>query len=250
MDNSDNILVRYLDGELNVAEKQELEHELNTNARLKADLESLQSTRKAIRLYGLKQKVGSIHSQMMNELSSSKTRTAPRKLIRYTIAAAASILLLVGTYMIYNFVSLSPDKIYTSRYQPYELVNVRSGQERQTAVEKAYREKNYSLVLKIHSENKPFTVKDGFLCGVSALELNDNVKAIDCFNSVLKENWNSGNQAYIDAAEYYLALTYIRNKDYDYALDLLRSIRDNKTHLYNEKATAKLLRQVRMLKWR
>ena len=54
-------LILYLDGELSDSEKSNLEQQLAADKALQDELESLQSTRQAIKLYGLKQKVASVH---------------------------------------------------------------------------------------------------------------------------------------------------------------------------------------------
>src|SRR5688572_1340580 len=108
MDNVDNILIRYIDGELSTAEKELLEKELESNQALNEELENLRSAREAVRLFGLKQQVGSIHAEMMQELSANRRKfSGTGRIVRYTIAIAASILLIVGAYVIYNFVTLS-----------------------------------------------------------------------------------------------------------------------------------------------
>lgn len=248
MDNVDYILTRYLDGELTAPEKEKLEEELLTNQSLKDELESLRLAREAVRLYGLKQQVGTIHAQMMKELPRSKQKIhRVGKAVRYVIAIAASVLLIVGAYVIYNFVTLSSDKVYASKYQSYELATFRDGETTESATEKAFRAKNYRKVIQLSASGG---VKEKFLCGVSSMELKDNTSAIECFNAVLEENIRTKKQTFQDETEYYLALTYIRNKDYDLALDLLSAIHNDPEHLYNEKVTGKLLRQVRMLKWK
>lgn len=244
-------LVQYLDGGLMGAEKENLAQQLATDTALQAELNSLKSTSEAVKLYGLQQKVSGIHVQMMEEMQPSvKKINSARKIVRYSIAVAASLMLLVGSYMAYNFFTLSPDKVFASRYQSYELVTVRDGNANETPVEKAYREKNYQEVLRIHDAGEDHTPKGEFLCGAAALEVKDNSKAIKCFKEVLDDNKLTQQLILNDEAEYYLSLSYIRNKDYDYALDLLNKIQDNPNHLYNEKVTGKLIRQVKMLKWR
>lgn len=249
-------LVQYLDGELTGAEKDRLEKQLATDKDLQDTLNSLKSTTEAVKLYGLQKRVSGIHHQMIEEMlpgvkkiNPSATRST-RKIVRYSIAVAASFILLIGGYMALNFFTLSPDKVFASRYQSYQLVTVRDGNTSETPAEKAYKEKNYQEVLRIHAAGEDHTAKEEFLCGAAALEVKDNSKAIKCFKKVLDANKQAQQTVFNDEAEYYLSLSYIRNKDYDYALDLLNKIQNNPNHLYNEKVTGKLLRQVKMLKWR
>ncbi|HEV7781230.1 MAG TPA: hypothetical protein VGO58_08180, partial [Chitinophagaceae bacterium] len=107
MDNSTpDILVQYLDGELSILEKQRLEQQLSQDGLMQEQLDSLRSTKEAIRLYGLKQKVSGIHVEMMEELQPGVKKMQPRspgsKFIRYSIAVAASLVLVIAGYMIFS----------------------------------------------------------------------------------------------------------------------------------------------------
>lgn len=255
MDNStpgmDELLVQYLDGELQGTEKETLEKQLAADATLQQQFDSLLLTRESIRYYGLKEKVAKVHQQMMTEMKAPVKKINPaRRMVRYAVSVAASILLLVGGYLAYSFFSLSSDKVYSANYQKFELGTSRDGGTAETASEKAYRAGDYKEVVRIHNAGGNLTAKDEFLCGTAALELNDNTKAITCFNEVLNMNKQANAKALNDEAEYYLSLSYVRNKDYDYALDVMNKIKDDAGHIYNEKITGKLLRQVRLLKWR
>jgi tetratricopeptide (TPR) repeat protein len=188
---------------------------------------------------------------MMNEMQPPIKKTNQgRKIVRYSMTIAAGLLLLVGSFWAYNFFTLSPDKVFASAYSPYELVTVRDGNMAGTPVEKAFREKNYQEVLRIHDAGEDKTPIGEFLCGAAALEFNDNNKAIRCFKEVLELNKQNKKVALNDEAEYYLSLGLIRNKNYDEALDLLNKIKAEPNHLYAEKVSGKLIRQVKMLQRR
>jgi tetratricopeptide (TPR) repeat protein len=105
-------------------------------------------------------------------------------------------------------------------------------------------------VVSLHKSGGNFSTRDHFLCGAAALELKDNTTAIECFRNAIADSRSSGKSGFLDETEYYLALAYIRNKDFDFALGLLRNIKDDKDHLYNKRVTARLINKVKMLKWR
>jgi tetratricopeptide (TPR) repeat protein len=245
-------LVQYLDGELSGPEKEILEKQLAEDPGLKGELESLQEAREAVKLYGLQQKVAGIHPQMMRELQPAvRKMSTSRRILRYGIAVAASVVLIAGGIIGYTLVNLSSGKVFASHFHAYELGTVRGEDTLQISpVEKAYREKDYKKTVELYAQSPDVPVKETFLAGMSYLELGDNTKAIDEFKEVLADNEKTKSGLFKDDAEYFLALTYIRNRDYDYALDLMRSIRDNPEHIYHEKITGKLIRQVKMLKWR
>jgi tetratricopeptide (TPR) repeat protein len=245
-------MVLYLDGALSGADKKVMEELMAADPALKAEFESLQQTRAAVRYYGLKQKVGSLHNRMMKEMQSPVKRMSPgKKFLRYSLATAASLVLLVGAYLAYNFFTLSPDKVFSANYSSFELSTLRDGDNADpTAVEKAFRELNYKEVLRIHDAGEDLTPKGEFLCGIAALELKDDTKAIKCFKEVLDAGVKTGQPVLVDEAEYYLSLGYIRNKDYDFALPILLKIKNEPEHKYNRAVSSRLIRKVKMLKWR
>ncbi len=244
-------LIQYLDGELGGSEKVSLEEQLNTDKSLQHELATLKLAREAVKMYGLRKQVSHIHDQMRDEMQQPTRKIRPtNKILRYSISVAASLVLLIGGYLVYNFFTLSPDKVFASSYQSYSLVTVRDGNTNETSAEKAYGDKNYKEVLRLHDAGEDLTTKGKFLCGAAALELQDYSKANKCFKEVLEANKQTQQPVLNDEAEYYLSLSYVRNKDYDYALELLNKIQGDPNHLYRAKVTGKLIRQVKMLKWR
>jgi len=178
-------------------------------------------------------------------------RMAARRIIRYSIAAAAAVVLIVAVIMAYNFYNLSSNKVFLSNYHSYELNTAGDGDSTQVSpIEKAYREKDFKKAVGLISQQRSLSVKERFLAGMAYMELGNNAKAIEELKKVIAGNKDAKNSLFRDQAEYYLALTYIRDKDYDFALDMLRSIKENPGHLYNKKVTGKLIRHVKLLKWR
>jgi len=85
---------------------------------------------------------------------------------------------------------------------------------------------------------------------MSYLEANDLSKAISNFQVVLADVKDDKNSMLKDGAEYYLALTYLKNNDYDQAIELMNTIRENSSHMYKNKFSRKYINKVKRLKWR
>lgn len=250
MDNStpgmDETLVRLLDGELSPDERTTVEQQLAKDALLQEQYDSLLTTRAAIRHYGLQQQVSSIHQLMMTELDVPvKKISLVRQMIRYSSAIAAGVILLVGVFYAYQFFSVSPEKIFSANYQPYELSTVR-GSTSILAIEEAYRGKNYSEVLRLFETAAP-SIKSSFLAGAAALELGNPAFAKDRFVQVIEQNKAAGSRVLLDEAEYYLSLTLVRLKQYDEALVWLEKIQGDAGHTYHNKVADGLLSDVRKL---
>ena len=184
-----------------------------------------------------------------SEITAKKV-SKMRRIVRYTVAGAASILLIVVCIVGYNFYRLSPDKLFNENYTAYELMTVRSGNDSTgSEIEKTYREKKYTEVININKASV-LSVKDIFLTGMAYLETNDLPKAISSFQVVIADVKDNKAPELKDAAEYYLALAYLKNNDYDQAIELMNLIHDSPSHLYTKKFSRKYINRVKRLKWR
>ncbi len=173
-----------------------------------------------------------------------------RRIVRYSIAVAASVLLIIVCIVGFNFYRLSSDRLFTENYSAYELTTSRGENDSiESKIEKAYREKNYAEVISIN-KNSVLSVKDIFLTGMSYLETNDLSRAISNFQIVIADVKDDKNSALRDATEYYLALAYLKNNDYDQAIELMNTIHDNSFHQYKSKFSRKYINKVKRLKWR
>ena len=253
MDNStpdmNELLVRYLDAELAGEEKEQLEKQLATDPSLQEELQNLQLAREAVRVYGIKQKVAAVHSQMMEKFQAPvRTISSQRRIIRYSLAIATSVLLIFIGIESYVFFTLSPNKLFSENYHSYELSTARSGATEPTPVEKAYKDKNYNEVISLTEKSQD--IEENFLAGMSRLELKNIPNAIEDYKKVIALNDAAKTNILKDEAEYYLVLAYISNKEYGSALELMNKIHNDPNHLYHEKITRKLIRKVKMLKWR
>ena len=173
-----------------------------------------------------------------------------KRIVSYSVAIAASVLLIIVCIVGYNFYRLSSDRLFAENYSTYELTITR-GEDDSTGskIEKAYREKKYPEVIKLNA-NSVLSVKDIFLTAMSFLETNDPSRAISNFQVVIADVKNDKNSALKDATEYYLALAYLKNNDYDQAIELMNTIHENSSHLYSKKFSRKYINKIKRLKWR
>lgn len=219
-----------------------MEEQIASDPQLQEELKNLQLARQAVRLHGMKTEVAGIHNEMMKELKNR--RRAPRSITRYTMSIAAGVILVVVGVITYNYFSVSTEKVFNEYYRPYELITVR-GEGSESSFEKAYREKNYTTVVRIADTA---LVKDLFLSGIAYLGLEDPPRAIARFRQVLAKNNINGTVSFKDESEYYMALALVLDRQYDAALALLQQIKDSPSHLYREKVTSSLINKVKRLR--
>lgn len=245
------VLIHYLDDELSQEEKQQVENELKVNPDLRQQLEKLSLARQAVKTFGVKQKVASIHAEMMQELAT-KNATQPgklRNLTRSLLRVAASLLVALLGFGVYQYITISSEKLFSATYQPYSL-SVSRGPAETGAIEKAYTEKDYPAVLELFAKLQSANQKDNFIAGQTYLALHDYSKAIGCFNNVLSLNAASGATIFKDDAEYYVALSYLGKNEFGRAYPILLNIRNNPQHLYNDKLTDGIMRKLKLLDWK
>ena len=250
MDNSTNNmsekLLQYIDGELQGVEKDELEKQLASDKDLRDELENLTLAKKAVRSYGLKQQVASIHTQMMKERQAPvRSINRNRRLVRYGLAIAASVVIVILANTLFNTGSPSANKLFADTYQPYELSTTRDGNTFETSIELAYKQKNYSGVIAMTDTS--ISIKNTFLSAMSQMELGNDRAAIARLKTVIAKNQQAGLNMLKDEAQYYLALAYLRNKNYADALAMMDTIKKDPVHTYYGKITNELIRNIENL---
>jgi len=174
--------------------------------------------------------------------------TRLRRNVRYTVAGIAIVLLIFIFVEGYKFYTLSPEKLYAESYTPYELTTIHDGNDSASAIEKAYKEKNYKEVINLNRLSV-LSINDIFLTGMAFLETKDYSRAVRSFQVVITDI--KDNKIMLkNVAEYYLALAYLQDRDYDQAIELMSAIHDNSSHAYSKKFSRKYINRVKRLKWR
>lgn len=239
----EDVLIKYLDGEMTEAEKRKFEAALEKDVALRQQLESLRLTKNAVQYYGLHQAVASVRSEWesMEHNKGSKV-ISMRKFLRPALTAAACLILLAAGIFGYQLYQLSPEKVYNESFVGYTVSATRGNAGLQTTIATAYQQKDFKKVVASNTA----TPQDKLLVGLSYMQLHNFLAAIQQFNTILNSNEN----AYKQDAEFYLALSYLRNKQYNEALQIFEQIRENPTHLYHDQVSAKTIRELKWLKWK
>ncbi len=246
------LLIQYLDGELSTEEKLKVETELKNNSAMQQELENLALSKDAVKTFGLKQKVAAIHKEMMSEMAATEKTSnhgLVRKIVRISMKIAASLLLVMLGLGVYQYATVSPDKLFAENYQPY-AASISRGAEETNVMEKAYQQKNYTVVISQFNTLNSADQKENFLAGQAYLASNNYKKAIECFNKILLLNAAKKATSFNDDAEYYLALSFLKDKNLKSAYPLFTTIHNNSAHLYNDKVNNSFMRQLKLLEWK
>jgi hypothetical protein len=235
--------LRYLDGELDQDEKQKLEQQLAADELLRSELEQLKVSIAAIRYHGIQQQVAAVHQEVVKQKSSGKV-AGMRSRVRSVLAVAASVLIIILGASIFYIAGLSNDKVYNEAYVDFTLSASRSG-DTTSAINEAYAVNDFNNVIALSKTKASLSDQQKLLVGISNLKIGNYTDAIAQLADVTKSN-----TSYKSDGEFYLAMSYLKVKNYDAALSIMKKIHDDPNHLYHERITDKQLREVRLLKWK
>ena len=232
-------LIQYLDGELMGKELTDFEQLLAENTTVQTELNNLILTREAIQSYGLKTQVASVHQEMMQELNKEiitiPKNSKVRSLYRMPLNIAASLLVIMLSVGFYQYITISGYKIFDENYSSYELSISRGDENDISQIEKAYANGQSSLVITEFTKLKNPTTKDNFLAGQVYLSKNQVKESIRSFEQVLANS--SAENTFKDDAEYYLALSYLKDNKPLKAEPILQKINKDKDHLYHDQVS-------------
>ncbi|MCX2575291.1 tol-pal system YbgF family protein [Pedobacter sandarakinus] len=242
---NDDRIIKYIDGEMTASEQSNFERDLQSDELLQQEFDRLQTAAITLRHYGLKADVAAVHQDMMKVLQKSplSVRQGLFSNLGFKIAAAIVLILFLG--LLYQFITLNPDKIHNEQYIAYTTTADR-GIGRLSAIANAYQKLDYKSAVRYYEEGKSTSAKDDFLSALAYYNLRDFKNAENLLSQILKKDGTEGN--YHDDAEYYLALIYLSKHAYQEAILIFEKIHQDKTHIYHEKVSSTTLLKLRLLK--
>jgi tetratricopeptide (TPR) repeat protein len=247
------MLIQYLDNELSQEDKINVENQLKHDTVMQQELENLSLAKSAIKTYGLKKHIGSIHAEMMSELVIKNPlptqQGVVRQMISISMKVAAAIFIVMLGVGVYQYTTATPGKLFASNYKPYTL-SVNRGALEIGMMESAFQEKKYATVITQFEALKEVGAKEIFLAGVAYMETNNYKNAIIAFNKVLSKNALNKTTIFNDDAQYFLALSYLKNNDIKLATPVFEMINKNTNHLYNDKVSDAFIRSLKILNWK
>lgn len=192
-----------------------------------------------IHRYNLLQQVNNVHIHFA-KAAYSEQQPAP-KVIKMSTRAfamriAASFLLILTGYVLFQYSNSSSRKLYENLYNTYSVTETRSDlNEPKSEIVDAYKKADFKAVLFLFEKFANPGNRELFFAGNAQLEAGDINKAIGLFQLILQRNKATGELLYQDEAEYYLAMAYLKSKDIAKALPLLEAIAGEPSHTYHNK---------------
>jgi hypothetical protein len=193
----------------------------------------------AVKDHGLYEEVSAIReSWKMEETSGTLYQVAApqlptakesggivRSFNRYGLRAAAIILVVMSSTLLYKYLSISSASLYDRYYSGYSL-NTARGSASEQPIEQAFSAKDWNTVISLAATAKEKDNQTEFLAGMASLEEKHYDVAV---------NTHAGTDVYQDEAEYYLAISWLADKKVNQAMPILEKIKADTHHQYHDK---------------
>jgi len=232
---------KYLDRELKAEDIRNIEDQMKNDPDFAKEVQLNKELSQAIMekdVMNLRRSMQSIHEKHNNrrKLAGKVIKLFEEKTYATTSIAAAIVLaLVVGALMIFGVQNQPAENLFASYYQPDEAVMiVRSGSNPEDIDLKeallAYHEKNYdNAIALLDKQNNNILAK--YYLGLSYLETDKINNAITTFKAIIDHN----NNLFVEQAEWYLALCYVKNDQEAEAKIWFEKIADSES-IFKEKA--------------
>jgi hypothetical protein len=227
------ILIDYLDHQLNQQDTDQVEIMVRNDKSLADELQYLNMAIDTIRLNTINDKVLSIRRALTNSpiLPEKPANTVIRNISKLSMRIAAIFILLMGMAVLYKYLTVSNLSVYEKQFTSYDLSNLR-GQESRDAEDEAYQNKNWSEVLTVFQKGNNKSNKSVFLAAMAEMQLNNFSQAVILFENILSTNRNTGDDSFQEETEYYLSLAYLMNHEINKSIRLLNKIKADTSHTY------------------
>jgi hypothetical protein len=167
--------------------------------------------------------------------------------MRITTAVFAVLVLLLFFWKGYVLYQMSPDELFDKMYVPFSTgSNTGTQPPAKYGIEQYYAAGNYVAATLQSKKQLQLTEKEKLLTGLAYLHRQDYSKAIKW----LEPASNNFKSPYRQQAEFYLALTYLKNEDYDHSIETMEHIAYMPTHPYHNRISKSIISVVKLLKWR
>jgi hypothetical protein len=238
------LLIQYLDGELQGELLVAVERSIEENASVREEFENLKLAKEATRSYGLKGKISSIHTEMMQELKEDTVHKTAiiKKILPYVIRIAAVVIVLFGLSSVYQYITATPEKLFNENFHAFDLHVIRGSS---SSLEDLYEKGDMNGLIQQFNQLKSPQAKDCFLAGNAFLTKHRPAEAIEAFIRLEQINKTNHTHYFEEDVEYFLALAYLANNEAAKALPIFEKIHADPNHPFHLAVSGWFLRKVR-----
>jgi len=215
---------KYFDGEMSENELIEFEKNMKSDKKLKAEIEfqkEIQDSLHDKQIFDLKNNLEKIHNEakIANNIDANKEPVVRELFIKKIQLAAAVIVLMIIASSVFYFVNnrtMSNETLYGIYYEPAKTMLVeRSGNNDEVNLMQAlqkYNHNDYTGAIEVFEKDNSIMAK--FYLALSYMETNRMLDAVNLLKAIIEENDN----LFVDQAEWYLGLCYLKLNETEKAL--------------------------------
>lgn len=233
MEPNKEILIDFLDRQLNQEDSDQVESMIQNDKTVACELLFLKLAIDTVRMNSINNRVLEIRNSLLNSRvkTDEPNNTIVRSLYKISIRVAAIFILLFGIAILFKYISVNNLSIYQKQFAGYELSNTRGSESHEPETE-AYRNKNWNEVLTVYQRENNKSNKSTFLAAMAEMELNQFPQAVNLFENILNTNSKTGDSSFQEETEYYLSLAYLMNHEENKSILLLDKIKADTSHTY------------------
>lgn len=228
---------RYLNGEMDAGERTEFESELSANAAFRKDLELYKSINKTMSGTPNENELRDTLQQMNKKYFAGGALVKKGSFGKWLAVAASLILLIsIGFYFLFP-VKPAAEKLY-AEYAKHDVLNIeqRGSTTDSLATEAAgkFNDKKFIEALPLlqqYLQQRPDDIQVKFSMAVCYLETGAYLDAEKIFSATA-----TGKTAYAEAAQWYLVLTALKQKDIEKCKALAKNITANSPYFTKAKS--------------
>lgn len=229
---------QFLANEMAPSERTAFKNELRSNPDLARELKLAQAIDSAI----LSDDVIDLRQKLIAAINAGKTPKTEVPVVRMNTRkwwyAAASLLALVAvsaTLYLQTNRNLSTDSLFSQYYNSENIVDITRGDENIVDAVIKFQQKDYStasVMFKKILDKDESNIAVWFYYGISNIETQNYQNSIKAFNTIINQNDN----LYLEHAEWYLGLCYLKNNQKDKAMDQFVAIASNPENFHHQEA--------------
>lgn len=229
---------QFLADEMAPAEKAAFRKELRSNPELAAELKLSQSIDKAIS----RDDIIELRQKMITTIAANRENKAEVPVVRMHTRkwwyAAASLLVMcavAATLFLQTNRNISNDAIFAQYYNSENIVDQTRGDENIVEAVMKFQQKDFataSVLFKSILKKDNSNIAVWFYYGISNIETKNYDNSIKAFTTIINQKDN----LYIEHAEWYLGLCYLKNNQKDKAIDQFMVVASNPDNFHRQEA--------------
>lgn len=229
---------QYLANEMAPSERAAFRKELRSNPDLANELKLSQSIDAAIAkddIIDLRQKlVTAINANHVGKAEVPVIRMNARK-IWYAAASLLVLCAVAATLFLQTSRNVSNDALFSQYYTSENIVDQTRGDQNILEAVIKFQQKDFasaSVLFKNILDKDNSNIAVWFYYGIANIETKNYDNSIKAFNTIIKQNDN----LYIEHAEWYLGLCYLKNNQKDKAIDQFMVVASNPDNFHRQEA--------------